>query len=109
MTTEKNSGRALFSTSAPYYTEGLPQSADDYIVRDTDYVSFLFEYDNKSFKFFVDMPEHKDGPLSCKYSEPAVILATNHAADNHNYTVVFSGTLTEFYDWLFSIRKGSDD
>ena len=109
MTIGKNSGRALFSTNAPYYTENIPQSADEYIVRDTDYVSFSFEYDDKGFKLLVDMPKHKFGPLSYKYDEPAVILATNHTTSNRGYTVVFSGTFREFWDWLFSIRKGSDD
>ena len=109
MTTGENFGRALFSTNAPYYTENIPQSADEYIVRDTDYASFSFEYDGKSFKFFVDMPKHDFGPLSYKYDEPAVILATNHTTVNRDYTVVFSGTFREFWDWLFSIRRGSDD
>lgn len=109
MTTGKNSARTLFSTSAPYYVEGIPQSADEYIVRDTDYVGFSFELDGKSFKLFLEMPKHKDGPLSYLYDEPAVILATNHTTVNRDYTVVFSGTFREFWDWLFSIRKGSDD
>ena len=109
MTTGKNSGRALFSTSAPYYTTNLPQSADEYIVRDTDYVSFSFEYGNKSFKLFIDMSEHEDDTFFSKYDEPGVILATNHTTINHNYTVIFAGALTEFWNWLFSIRKGGDD